>query len=34
MPGLWGQTPPGLRTRMRYLVTKWKQLDPSDLLYR
>jgi hypothetical protein len=27
-PGLWGQTPPDCRTRMRYLVTKGKQIRP------
>jgi hypothetical protein len=33
-PGLWGQTLPGWHTRVHYLVTKGKNFDPSDLLYR
>jgi hypothetical protein len=33
-PGSWGQTPPGCRTHMRYLVTKkGNRLDPLALLY-
>jgi hypothetical protein len=31
MPGLWGRTPPGWRTRMRYLVTKGKLNRPLRL---
>jgi hypothetical protein len=30
-PGLWGRTSPGWRTRMRYLVTKGKQIRPLRL---
>jgi hypothetical protein len=33
-PGLWGQTPPGCCTRMRFLATKkGNRLDPLALLY-
>jgi hypothetical protein len=32
--GFMGVDPTGLRTRMHYLVTKGKNFDPSDLLYR